>query len=240
MDGERILLRDQRKPGWLWLDNGVLDRLDDIGPSGLAAYVCLCRFAGGGATAEPSMRSLAEMARLHTETVIEAIGRLEAVGLVRVARRGRLGSTYYLLALSGKSGQACAENPDSAVRKIRTAKDPSDPDPEEDPLSQEDAREARAPARARKKPTQLPQPYALPPDWRVYADQKRVMNIGGEWGGFCDYWWSRGTARADWFATWRGWIRRIPEFQRRPHGRVESPAATPPPAGPFAEGFKGR
>ena len=64
-----------------------------------------------------------------------------------------------------------------------------------------------------KRKTRLPDDWFLPKEWGEWALSERqdlnVEDIRLEANQFRDYWLSRGETHADWYATWRTWVRRI-------------------------------
>ena len=64
-----------------------------------------------------------------------------------------------------------------------------------------------------KRKTRLPDDWFLPKEWGDWALSERqdltVDDVRLEANQFCDYWLSRGETHADWYATWRTWVRRI-------------------------------
>ena len=59
------------------------------------------------------------------------------------------------------------------------------------------------------KSTRLSIDWELPDEWAIWAKQARPdLHINQVADGFKDYWISEAKAKADWFATWRNWIRK--------------------------------
>lgn len=55
----------------------------------------------------------------------------------------------------------------------------------------------------------LPIDWQLPDEWAIWAKEQRPdLNVNQVADGFKDYWISEAKAKADWFATWRNWIRK--------------------------------
>ena len=64
--------------------------------------------------------------------------------------------------------------------------------------------------------TLLPDGFSISQEMRAWARFKiPQVNIDAEHENFCDYWKAHGKKMADWVATWRVWMRRVPEFSRR-------------------------
>lgn len=60
----------------------------------------------------------------------------------------------------------------------------------------------------------LPEDWVIPPDWLAWAVSEGMQEGGAarEADRFRDYWIAKGGAdgrKADWFATWRNWVRRV-------------------------------
>ena len=91
-------------------------------------------------------------------------------------------------------------------------------------------RGGKPPPTSKARAAQLPDDWTLPDDWREWAQSERpawppehVLRVSLL---FRDYWRGKGEARADWFATWRNWVRR----ETTPP-RVGNAASTLSPAG---------
>lgn len=70
------------------------------------------------------------------------------------------------------------------------------------------------------KATRLSANWELPDEWAIWAKQTRPdLNVNQVADGFKDYWISEAKAKADWFATWRNWIRK----QRAERSNSEKP-----------------
>lgn len=74
--------------------------------------------------------------------------------------------------------------------------------------------------------SRLPPDWSLPDDWRAWAESEGLTRaaIDRQAEQFADYWHGAAGAKgrkADWFATWRNWIRRdLPEPAKRSRGLV--------------------
>lgn len=65
--------------------------------------------------------------------------------------------------------------------------------------------------------TLLPDEFGISDSMRAWARFKvPQVNIDAEHENFCDYWRAHGKKMADWVACWRVWMRRVPEFSRKP------------------------
>jgi len=71
--------------------------------------------------------------------------------------------------------------------------------------------DAKPPTSAKSQATRLDADWELPDDWAIWAKQERPeLNVNAIADGFKDYWISQPGVKgrkADWFATWRNWIR---------------------------------
>lgn len=62
--------------------------------------------------------------------------------------------------------------------------------------------------------TVLPDGFGISEQMRTWASEKTpLVDIDKEHEAFCDYWLAHGKKMADWFATWRNWMRRAPQFK---------------------------
>lgn len=109
---------DDRKPGWCWIDNDVIDKYGpSIGPHAIAVYLVLARYANKDTRkAWPSFATIAKLSGISRPTAIKAISKLIDSGLVATEKRtsgyGDWDSNSYTLLpvnvqgdlLGGKSG----------------------------------------------------------------------------------------------------------------------------------------
>lgn len=81
---------DERRPGWCWVDNDVIDKFGPIlGPNAMAVYLVLARYANKDTRkAWPSFTTIAKLAGISRPTAIKAIGKLIDAGLVSSEKRG--------------------------------------------------------------------------------------------------------------------------------------------------------
>jgi hypothetical protein len=81
-------MRDQRKPGWFWAENELLDVfLPLIGVHAVMVYITLCRNARGSQVDKP-LRELARLSGMSAEWVRRCLQVMVAIGMVG-ERRGR-------------------------------------------------------------------------------------------------------------------------------------------------------
>lgn len=105
-----VRVRDRRNPGWLWLDNEVIDLYAaKMKPLALACYVYLCRRANEQGRAWPSQRTMAEGLGVDRGTVRSALKQLVALKLIHLEIRrnadGSHNSTVYTLLEVPKGAQ---------------------------------------------------------------------------------------------------------------------------------------
>lgn len=81
---------DERRPGWCWVDNDVIDKFGPIlGPNAMAVYLVLARYANKDTRkAWPSFATIAKLAGISRPTAIKAIRKLINAGLVSSEKRG--------------------------------------------------------------------------------------------------------------------------------------------------------
>lgn len=109
-------IRDERKPGWLWIDHAVLiEHGAALGANGIAVYVGLASYANQDHQAWPGIRGLAKRVGVGTATVQRAIAQLEALGLVQVerveSRQGDRDTNRYRLLRQNEVGCAAGDTP---------------------------------------------------------------------------------------------------------------------------------
>lgn len=85
----KLAVRDRRRPGWLWVDNELIDRFgQELGPIGIAVYVALCRYAGNTTQqCWPTHKTLAKNTGASVSSVKRAIKKLAALHLLHVEPR---------------------------------------------------------------------------------------------------------------------------------------------------------
>ncbi len=103
----------------------------------------------------------------------------------------------------------------------------------EEPTSkanQEPVTSNQEPAKERASPngSRLPSPWELPEEWAAFARAERPgLDVARVAVDFRDYWHSTAGSRgrkADWFATWRAWVRR--ENAAKPQSQADKLSAT--------------
>ena len=73
----------------------------------------------------------------------------------------------------------------------------------------ETEKEVDRPTSPKTRLTRLSIDWELPDEWAIWAKKERPdLNVNQVADGFKDYWISEAKAKADWFATWRNWIRK--------------------------------
>lgn len=75
-------------------------------------------------------------------------------------------------------------------------------------------------SRAKAQQTRLPEGWIIPPEWRDWAWDRGMSDpeIVSESEKFFDHHRSLGSARADWLASWRKWVRNHIEWRKAPGG----------------------
>lgn len=199
----------------------------------------------------PSMDRLAKDCGLSKSSVKQAIRALREKGLVAARRRTdgttNLSNEYFLPVNSaeGGSGGGASDTPvvgnsgapDDGVGReapqggacgARGVGRETPPNLEGEPV--------REPERARA--TRLPDDWQLPRAWGLWAQTEGGLSeatVRREADKFRDHWHAAGGQNArkrDWQATWRNWVRRVPEFGRAgtqgrgPGGGVVAPGDT--------------
>lgn len=113
---------DARKPGWLWLDNSVIDDYaPQLGAYALAVYVVLVRYADRAGQCFPSQKTLADTLHLSRNTIKKALDDLVAAGLLHITPRrnadGDQDSHLYTL-LAGQGGSPHDQPPSRHDQRV--------------------------------------------------------------------------------------------------------------------------
>lgn len=164
-------VRDQRMPGWFWIDNEIVDQYAArMKPMALACYVYLCRRANHQGRSWASQRTMSDALGVDRGTVRSAIKQLVELGLLHVQiRRNEDGShastVYTLLAVektprasnTGEGGGSIAQGGSTAQGgSISPEEDTEKEDPEKDSIPVGQNSVANAPSVCAK--TAPPQP----------------------------------------------------------------------------------
>lgn len=176
-------------------------------PTAKAVLISLADNANDAGHCWPSISTIAERTCLEKTTVIRAIKRLEGEGYL-IANRGNGRHTTYTLTV-GDLSEPVAEN-----NRLQSATGCTAPPNRLHSATQPVAQcntNRKEPSRTKYKGTRFARP-PLPDDWRAYGVKiKPNADIDAVYEDFCDYWVSIPGAKgikADWFATWRTWVRR--------------------------------
>lgn len=95
---DQIGIRDARKPGWFWIDNGLLDQHGAaIGAVGIAVYAALARFADSRGECFPATATLARVTGLSRPTVSATLALLVDRQIIAVTRTAGRVNVYHLL-----------------------------------------------------------------------------------------------------------------------------------------------
>lgn len=96
-----IIVRENRQPGYYWLDNEVLDEFGiKVGAYGIAVYNVLARNVYDRGNCSLSVRKIAEMLDISKSTVSDSVDRLALYHLITILppeKGSNAPSTYYLL-----------------------------------------------------------------------------------------------------------------------------------------------
>jgi biotin operon repressor len=92
-------IKDLRKGGFYWIKNEILEKIGPVtGPYGVAVYNVLAYFCDGyGRKSFPSVRKIAQMLGISHTTVVEALEKLEALGVIRIEKIPGKTNIYYLI-----------------------------------------------------------------------------------------------------------------------------------------------
>ncbi len=98
-----IYVRDNRGGNWFWLHNAVVDHYGkELGPYGIAVYVCLCRHVGQEQATWVGQREIAEEMGMSRRQVQRELEQLQSLALVSVETQetphGQATNIYTLLA----------------------------------------------------------------------------------------------------------------------------------------------
>lgn len=102
------VVRDTKDGNWFFVDNAILQRFGrELGPHGIAVYCALALHADRiTQTTWPSQQTIADETGMSRMQVFREIRKLERLGLVRVAKRGRRSCTYTLARPPDETGDA--------------------------------------------------------------------------------------------------------------------------------------
>jgi len=116
---QAIEIQDKREPGWFWADNRIIGSYgEQLGPYGIAVYMCLAYHANNGREAWPSLATIAKEVGISKRKAAMMIGQLETLQLITVLNRtlpsGDATSNLYTLQPI-KCKDALAGNASSAI-----------------------------------------------------------------------------------------------------------------------------
>lgn len=84
---QKIEIKDQRKKGWFWIENELIDNyLSEIGVEGLAIYSVLCKYADSSNIALPKQELICKKTGLSEPTVRKFLKILQDYNLITVKR----------------------------------------------------------------------------------------------------------------------------------------------------------
>lgn len=141
-EAEALYLRDNRKAGWFWAHNELIDVFAPlVGPYGVAVYVALVsRCKGNSAVVECSVRELENLwldpackgsrPALGRSSISRALSQLAAAGMIRVSReatRSR-GAEYLLVDLPDLYRRLAPTDRERLVSRLEGLRDRSVPE----------------------------------------------------------------------------------------------------------------
>ncbi|MFM2044714.1 MAG: hypothetical protein RLY86_3290 [Pseudomonadota bacterium] len=185
-----------------------------------------------GTNAYPSIARLVEETGLGKRTVQEGLRDLEARGLIRCTREAdasnRRPRTY---AISLDKLKGCGSRTGADTAQVREPHERGAAAAHDSVLYPVHKEGREAPAKSAQRRTAIGV-TVLPPNWRAHA--------AGKWSEWCratgnpepdpdtefdrfrDHHLSRGTLAADWFATWRTWVRNHMTFADNRKGKAHA------------------
>jgi hypothetical protein len=92
-------VKDLRSGKFYWIKNEVLEKIGPVtGPYGVAVYNVLAYFCNGySRKAFPSIRKISQMLGISNDKVIEAIEKLESLGVIKIEREPGKVNIYQLV-----------------------------------------------------------------------------------------------------------------------------------------------
>lgn len=170
----------------------------------------------------PSIDRLEKYTSLGRSTIIRAIKQMEDLGILSAVRTvGKV--TKYTLNFDWQAqDDQCRSGTRPTAGPVPEREEPvpqrdggsaaAAPEPSLTVINRQSKRGARA--------TRLPPEWTLPSEWWNWASKfgLEAQRIDLEADKFRDYWHGKGgqgAVKADWFATWRNWCRRVVEDERR-------------------------
>lgn len=172
--------------------------------------------SAGDWLAWPSVAYLSDTTQQDRKTVLRNLKGLAELGLIEDA--GRTGKTKQVTIWRlpvPSPGQADKGPKSGTLGAIETvplfpSKSPKFPSKES---QKRDTEPVRNPKGTRESSgSRLPADWTLPLEWRQWARERRPdLDVDAVAESFADYWRARpgrDGVKADWFATWRNWVRR--------------------------------
>lgn len=238
-------LHDKRKPGWFWMDDGIIETYGKrIAPYGIAVYALLAKHANKDSQAWPSLNTMVETLGISRQSIVRTLDKLIAEKLIskemRTSAYGDFATNVYTLLPVQKGtshkdvGWSCEEVPtsheDQRVRPHRgEGTSPGRLEPEVLEPDKEKEREqpplettSTLPLQEKKRKARpsriVPDDFTLTERLKDWASREFPhINIEYETAKFRDYEFK--DAHSDWERTWRTWIRRAAEK----HGHTQMP-----------------
>jgi hypothetical protein len=209
------------------------DKLADIDPLGRLLFAGLWTIADReGRLEDRPKRIKAEILPYDNANTDKLLLDLQAAGFI--LRYSVNGSRYIqVLAFTKHQNPHVREGPSTIPapdkHSASTVPGPAIPEPArlipDSPIPLTDSLEREAP---RKRAAQLSEGWEVPSEWIAWTlgerkawQERDVIRVSL---AFRDHWIGNGTAKADWFATWRNWVRRErdPPVERRSNGKTQA------------------
>lgn len=226
----------------------------DLGSTDQRVMLALCDSANDfGTECYPSFDYIAWKLGADRKTVMRAVARMEARGVLTVTREHRRNNRYTINLevlpdkppfegrkgtqdLGSQKGTQAPKGPKEGVKGTQggTERDPigsqiKGPHPSVNHESYPSVEPSVGAERAKRRPSRIPATFAITDEMRAWASAKldaTPQQLATATEGFIDYWLGEGKTKVDWPATWRGWMRR--EFPAAPDaGPAEDPDVTP-------------
>ena len=198
---------------WAWARQGCSPGAKLL----LLALADHCNGTTNGCECWPSLDRLMDLTGLSRSSVCKYTNELERLGHIRRNRSSGRTSTVYNLMVQQSATRTVEDVQQSATRTptVRHTDSNSPPhgleaviEPGKNQKTERGAKQNESPRASRLSLS------ALPHDWMTWASTERPELLGRLpmiWEHFRDYWLSQPNGsgmKADWFATWRNWIRR--------------------------------
>jgi hypothetical protein len=218
----------------------------DLRPAEMLVAIALANHASSdGGHAYPSVQTLMDETRLTRRSVQGALRSLEERDVIAVEREAtrRLPAMYGFVAFRGAEFaphmEEGAQTVQSGAQSMHVRGANSAPKPSEEPSEEPSVTPLYPPVSKKNgRKTTWDEAWERPASWNEYAMSKHGMNaaqIETHWFEFTQHWLSNGFSKADWLATWRVWLTRVPRFAPRMNGHGATKPEDRRPAIPTLE-----